>query len=116
LGWSTRLWHWFADLMAGRKAYRLVALEGEILVAMVTVTAAYRRGDHHLALMVHPDHAGRVEAVLVSRALYMLAAIPPRAARIVVEKGHKGALKVLHDYGFKERRTLLTCVRTFGKG
>jgi hypothetical protein len=116
LSWSVRLGHWFADLIAGRKAYRLVVLQGGRLVATVTVTAAYRRGDHRLDMMVHPDHAGQVEAVLVSRALYLLAAIPPKAVRATVQKGDTGALKVLQDYGFEERRTLLTCVKDFGKG
>jgi ribosomal protein S18 acetylase RimI-like enzyme len=113
--WSMRLGQWFADLIAGRKVYRLVALKGDRLVAIVTVAASYRRGPHHLDLMVHPDHIGQVEAVLVSRALYMLSAIPPRAVRTTVQKGDLGALKVLLDYGFEKQRTLLTCVKDLGR-
>ena len=107
LRWWTRLEQWFRALLSGRRVYRLIALREEDPVAMMTVTTAFRRGNHHLAFLVHPDHTGQVEAALVSRALYMLAAIPPRPVEATVDRGHSAALKVLRDYGFKEQRTLL---------
>jgi ribosomal protein S18 acetylase RimI-like enzyme len=115
IDWWARLGQWFADLAAGRKVYRLVALRDDRLVAMMTTVAAFRRGDHHLALLVHPDHAGQVEAVLISRALHMLAGIPPRPVRATVDSGHEAILKTLQDYGFEEQRTLLTLSKELGR-
>jgi ribosomal protein S18 acetylase RimI-like enzyme len=112
-GWWTRLEQAVASLLAGRRIYRLTALKGEQLVAVMTLTAAFRRGGHRLALLVHPDHAGQIEAGLVSRALYMLAAIPARPVEAVVDKDHTAALKAMGDYGFKEQRTLLTLRKDF---
>jgi ribosomal protein S18 acetylase RimI-like enzyme len=112
--WWIRLEQRIADLMAGRRVYHLQALKENQPVAMITVTAAFRQGNHHLTLRVHPDHTGQVEAALVSRALYMLAAIPARPVEAKVNKSHTAALKVLRDYGFKEQRTLLTLRRDLG--
>lgn len=112
--WLSRLIQRLAGLVTGRRVYHLAALKEEQLVAVMTVTAAFRQGDHRLAMLVHPDHAGRVEAALVSRALHMLCAIPPRPVRITVDKEHAGALRVLRDHGFQEQRTLLTLRRDFG--
>lgn len=106
--WLTRLGQRIADLFASRRVYRLTAYQEQQVVAAMTVAAAFRRGEHCLDLLVHPDHAGRVEAALVSRALYMLAAIPSRPVKITVDKDHTAILQVLRDYGFEEGRTLLT--------
>jgi GNAT superfamily N-acetyltransferase len=111
--WPVRLGQWLSNLMAGRRVYRLLALQEERLVAMMTVTAASRRGHHRLELLVHPNHAGQVEAALISRALHMLAAIPPRPVQTTVYRRHKATLKVLAGYGFKEQRTLLTLRQDF---
>jgi ribosomal protein S18 acetylase RimI-like enzyme len=113
LSWWTRLGQWLADLMAGREIYRLSMLRDDRLVAVMTVAVALRQRDHQLALLVHPDHAGQVEAALVSRALYMLTAIPPRPVRVTLDKTHTAALKVLRGYGFAEQRTLLTLSKAF---
>ena len=112
--WPTRLGSWLSNLIAGRRAYRLLALQQERLVAMMTVTAAFRRGYHRLELLVQPNHTGQIEAALVSRALHMLAATPPRPIRTTVYKRQKAALKMLAGYGFKEQRTLLTLRQDFG--
>lgn len=113
LDWWTRLEQWFADQLAMQRTYRLVALREDRLVAMMTVSAAFRRGDHRLMLMVHPDHTGRVEGALVSRALHMLAAVPSRAVRATVDKGQVATLQVLREYGFAKQGTLLTLSQDF---
>jgi ribosomal protein S18 acetylase RimI-like enzyme len=113
LDWLLRLGQWISDLAAGRRSYRLTALKGDRLVATMTVTAASRMGAHRLALLVHPSHAGQIEAALVSRALYVLASAPSRPVRIAVNVGDEATLKVLQDYGFKEQRTLLTLRKDF---
>lgn len=108
MGWWTRVRQGVGDLLRGQRVYRLTALREDRLVAMVTVTATARQGDHRLELLVHPDHAGRVEASLISRALHMLAAVPPKPVRATVDREQGAVLEVLSDYGFKEGRTLLT--------
>lgn len=113
LDWLLRLAQWLSDLVAGRRSYRLTALKGDRLVAMMTVTATQRAGAHRLGMLVHPGHVGQVEAALMSRALYMLAAAPPGPVRITVNMDDEAARKVLRDYGFREQRTLLTLRRDF---
>jgi ribosomal protein S18 acetylase RimI-like enzyme len=111
--WLSRLGRNLADLLAGRRTFRLCVLQGDGLAGLMTVTAAFRSGSHRLDMLVHPDHAGRVEAALVSRALHLLASAPPRPVGITVHKEQDAALKVLRDYGFREGRTLLTQRKDF---
>jgi ribosomal protein S18 acetylase RimI-like enzyme len=113
-GW-TRLVQRLANLGRGRRIYRLVALAEERLVAMIAVIAVLRRGNHRLELLVHPDHRGQVERVLVSRALGFLSGLPPRPVRITVSRDHEAALESLRAYGFEEQRTLLTLRQDFGR-
>jgi len=113
LDWLTRVGQWLADLFATRRTYRLVALNQNRLVAVMTVTAAFRQGEHSLALLVHPDHVGRVEAALISRALHMLAAAPPKPVKTTIGTGHDSILKALRGYGFEEQGTLLTLSKEF---
>jgi hypothetical protein len=80
---------------------------------MMTLTAASRKGEHRMSLLVHPHHKGQVEGALVSRALYMLAATPSRPVHITTHVGDDEVLKVLGHYGFKEQRTLLTMQKDF---
>lgn len=106
--WLSRMGWWISDLVAGRRTWRLVALQEERLVAIMEVKVALRRGEHQLTLLVHPDHVHRVAATLVSRALYMLSGSPSRPVRITIDPDQSAILQVLRDYGFKEQRTLLT--------
>ncbi len=106
-----------SDLLSNRTTYRLVALapgrQGQVPVALASVTASFGRRAHRLALLVQPEHAGRVETHLLSRALHLLAAAPARPVRATLYTNGPAALKVLGSYGFRERRTLLTMRRDF---
>ncbi len=102
--WGRRL----TNRLGGRRIYRLIALHEAQPAALLTVTVALRRGEHHLALLVHPDHTGQLEAPLVSRALHTLTAAPRKAVRAMVNQEEKSLLSVLRDYGFQAQRTLLT--------
>jgi ribosomal protein S18 acetylase RimI-like enzyme len=112
--WLSRLGRSLSDLMAGRRTMRLCALQDEGVVGLLMVTAAFHSGAHRLEMLVHPDHAGRVEPALISRALHVLASAPPRPIGITVFKDQHAGLNVLRDYGFCERRTLLTQRKDFG--
>jgi ribosomal protein S18 acetylase RimI-like enzyme len=111
--WWTRLEQRLAYALTGQRVYRIAVLKEKDLVALMTVTTSFRRDSHRLVLLVHPDHAGQVETALISRALYMLGAVPARPVKATVDRDHTAALKVLSDYGFRKRRTLLTMVRSF---
>jgi ribosomal protein S18 acetylase RimI-like enzyme len=111
--WGSRLGRNLADLLAGRRLYRLSAIKDERLVASMAVTAAFWGSEHHLEILIHPDHAGQMEAALISRALQILSAIPPRPIRITADKDDTDLLAALHAYGFERRRTLLTLWKNF---
>jgi hypothetical protein len=107
--WSQQI----TNLIRGRRVYRFVASKTDQPMAMMTVTAAFRQGEHQLELLIHPDHADQVAGALISRALNMLAAIPPRPVQITVNKAHAAALNALGKVGFEEKRTLLTLRKDF---
>jgi ribosomal protein S18 acetylase RimI-like enzyme len=113
--WLLRAGSRFADLLAGRRLHRVVALKDNKPVALSTVTVALRGGHHQMALLVHPDHAGCIEALLVSRALYALAAGPPRMITITIDKAQTAAIEVLRSHGFQEYRTLITLRKRSGQ-
>jgi len=114
-GWL-RLVQWLVGLMAGQRVYRLTALRDDQVIGMMAVTCAFRHGDHRLTMLVYPDHSGQVEAALVSQALNLLGALPPRPLRATMDKGHTALLKALLCYGFQEQRTLLTLRKDFLQG
>jgi ribosomal protein S18 acetylase RimI-like enzyme len=114
--WGTRLIERLGGLLAGRRTYRLVAEHAGSLVGLVTVVAALRPPAHRLKLLVDPGHAGRVEEALVSRGLYLLAAIPPKPVEAKLFADQTAALHVLRDHGFQEDRTLLTLVKDLSRG
>lgn len=111
--WFTRFGEWLTDLGSGRRTYRFSVFQDGELAAVMTVAVALRRGEHRLALLVHPQHRGAVEAALISRALSMLSVLPPRPVQITVHKDHTAALDALRRYGFVEQRTLLTLWHDF---
>lgn len=100
-------------LLTGRRTYRLLAAYGQVPVAFASVTTGSGPRPHHVKLLVHPEHAGRVETPLLSRALHLLAAAPARPVRATLYTTDEAALKVLGSYGFRERRALLTMRRDF---
>lgn len=101
------------SLLSSRNSYRLAAYQGQAPVGFASLTTSFGRRAHRLALLVHPEHAGRVEMPLISRALHILEAAPERPVRATLYTNDQAALKVLGSYGFRERRTLLTMRRDF---
>ena len=114
--WGQRAARRLNDLLTGQRVYRFVARHEREAIALATVTAAFRAPEHRLEILVDPAHAGQVEAGLVSRALYLLAALPPTPVHAVAYTSHEAALKVLNGYGLREQRTLLTLVKSLPRG
>jgi ribosomal protein S18 acetylase RimI-like enzyme len=112
-GWWLRAARWLGDQLASRHEYRLSVFRRDRLIGLMTVSATFKQGEHHLVMLVHPDHRGQVERALVSRALHMLGAMPPRPVVATVDKGHTAALEALHNHCFEDQRTLLTLRKDF---
>jgi len=106
--WGTRVGGRLADLVAGRRSYRLMAFKGTEPAALLSIEASLRRQMHSLKLLIHPKHRGQLEPMLVSRALSMLAGLPGKGVQATVFTDHSGAIQALGQYGFREKRTLLT--------
>jgi len=106
--WVTRAGGRLADLAAGRRSYRLMAFKDNEPAALMSVEASLRQQAHSLKLLIHPKHRGQLEPMLVSRALSMLAGLPGRAVQATVFTDHSAAIEALGQYGFREKRTLLT--------
>jgi ribosomal protein S18 acetylase RimI-like enzyme len=98
---------WLSDLLAGRRVYRLLALQGERLAALLTLRADRRGPVHSLSLISDAEDRGKIEAALVSQALRLLAGWPPAPVLATVNQDHKGTIEVLQGLGFKDQRTLL---------
>ncbi|MEE8163490.1 MAG: GNAT family N-acetyltransferase [Anaerolineae bacterium] len=105
-GLDQRLSKWLSNLITGRKEHRLAVEEGDRFIATLTVQASRWRGDHGLELMVHPDHRGQLEEMLVTKALSILGGYPERGVSVTHPAEHQEAIEALKLYGFVEKRTL----------
>jgi len=106
VGLDQRVSNWLTNLLRGRDEVRLAVEEGNRFVATLTITASHWRGHHRLELMVHPDHRGQLEDMLVTKALSILGDYPERAVVVTHPAEHREAIEVLKSYGFTEKRTL----------
>ena len=106
VGLDQRLSKWLSGLFAGRKEHRLAVEEGGRFIATLTVRASRWRGEHSLELMVHPDHRGQLEEMLVTKALSTLGSYPQRGVAVTHPADHKEAIEALKLRGFIEKRTL----------
>jgi hypothetical protein len=56
--------------------------------------------------MVHPDHRGQLEEMLVTKALSILGNYPEQGVSVTHPAEHREAIEALKLYGFIEKRTL----------
>jgi ribosomal protein S18 acetylase RimI-like enzyme len=106
VGLDRRLSKWLSNLIARRKEHRLVVEKGDRFIATITVLASRWRGEHSLELMVHPDHRGQLEEMLVMEALDILGRYPARGVAVSHPAEHQEAIEALKLHGFVEKRTL----------
>jgi ribosomal protein S18 acetylase RimI-like enzyme len=106
VGLDQRLSEWLSNLVAGRREHRLAVEEDDRFLATLTVRASRWRGEHSLELMVHPDHRGQLEEMLVTKALGMLGSYPERSVAVSHPAEHQEAIEALKIHGFIEKRTL----------
>ncbi|MFQ5812071.1 MAG: GNAT family N-acetyltransferase, partial [Anaerolineae bacterium] len=100
IGLDQRLSKWLSNLVAGREEHRLAVEEGGRFIATLTVLASRWRGEHSLELMVHPDHRGQLEEMLVTKALSILGSYPKRGVAVSHPADHKEAIEALKLRGF----------------
>ncbi|MGA9348522.1 MAG: GNAT family N-acetyltransferase [Anaerolineae bacterium] len=105
-GLDQRLSKWLDNLIRGREEYRLAVEEDNRFIVTLTVQTSRWRGDHSLELMVHPDHRGQLEEMLVTKALRILGNCPERGVSVTHPAEHREAIEALKLYGFVEKRTL----------
>jgi ribosomal protein S18 acetylase RimI-like enzyme len=106
IGLDQWLSKWLHNLIKGRREHRLAVEEGGRFIATLTVQASRRRGEHRLKLMVHPDHRGQLEEMLVTKALSILGDYPQREVAVTHPAEHREAIEALKLHGFIEKRTL----------
>ena len=106
VGLDQRLSRWLSNLIAGRKEHRLAVEEGGRFIATLTVQVSRWRGEHSLELMVHPDHRGQLEEMLITKALSILGGYPKRGVAVSHPAKHQEAIEALKLRGFIEKRTL----------
>lgn len=106
VGLDQRLSRWLSNLIAGRKEHRLAVEEGNRFIATLTVQVSRWRGEHSLELMVHPDHRGQLEEMLITKALGILGSYPKRSVAVSHPAKHQEAIEALRLRGFIKKRTL----------
>ena len=94
------------DLMNGRQSYPSVVLAGSEVVGLALVQARDNFGPHRLDLLVHPAWRGRVEPLLISRALNQLRRHAPHEVDAEVDVRDTGVIATLELAGFRRLRTL----------
>jgi len=107
VGPDRRLSKWLSNLIAGRREYRLAVEDSGRFIATLTVLASRWRSEHNLELMVHPDHRGQLEGMLIAKALSILGSYPQRGAGVSHPAEHREAIEALKLRGFIEKRTLV---------
>jgi ribosomal protein S18 acetylase RimI-like enzyme len=106
-GFGERVVDWLGDILAGQRTYRLAVDEGDRFIATLTVRASWWGGSHGLKMIVHPDHRGQVEEMLVTKALALLGNYPRQGVAVKMSASHQEAIETLKRYGFVEEKTLV---------
>jgi ribosomal protein S18 acetylase RimI-like enzyme len=106
-GFGERVADWLGDTFAGQRIYRLAVDEGDRFIAILAVRASWWGGGHGLKMMVHPDYRGRLEEMLVTKALACLGNYPEQGVAVKMSASHQEAIETFKRYGFVEEKTLV---------
>jgi len=94
------------DLLRGQKVYRWVAQRDGRFLALLTLRAGGAFSSHSLVMMVQPDHQGKVEEMLLTKALSTLNAYPSRPLLANIRPSYDEIVDIFGRYGFVEEQTL----------
>ena len=111
LNFAQRLMTSIGDLLKGQKVYRLAVQRDDRFLALLTLRTGGALASHSLAMIVHPEHRGKVEEMLLTKALSTLDGYPSRPLLATIRPSYGEVLDVFRRYGFVEEQTLdlLTC-------
>jgi len=101
-----RLQEWFNSFLSGQQTIRWGILEGNRLVAAVSILAQGAAGTARLDLAVRPEARGPLEAPLADYGLAALADWVPHAVASTVSTSHAEALQALQGRNFTTLRSL----------
>jgi len=103
---ARRLASSIGDFLNGRMTMRLAASGGGQFAAVATLRTGGFLGAHTLTLMVHPAHRGKVEQILLARALSVLETSRLRTLKAKIRPSYPHVRSVFEQYGFVEESTL----------
>ncbi len=97
------------NLVRGQKVYRWAARSDDEFVALLTLRTGGVFASHSLSLMVHPDHRGDVEEMLLAKALSVPEMqYPMKPLLATIRPSYQAAVDMFRRYGFVEEQTLDT--------
>lgn len=106
LNFAQRLGASIGDLLKGQTVRHWAAQRADRFWALLTLRTGGAFASHSLAMMVHPDHRGKVEEILLTRALSTLRAYPSRPLSAEIRPSYEEAVEIFERYGFVEEETL----------
>jgi len=94
------------DLLRGQEVYRWAAQRDDRFLALLTVRTGGAFATHSLGMMVHPGYRGKVEEMLLTRALVTLDTYPSRPLLATIQPSYEEVVDIFRRYGFAEQQTL----------
>jgi ribosomal protein S18 acetylase RimI-like enzyme len=107
VGIEQRVTDWVRRLMGRTPSLRLVVAGDARLDGMITVQPTGHGTESLIALTVHPDVRGKIEAVLISHALYHVSRWSRGPAVARHPTYHPAGVAAFKALGFRSERTLL---------
>jgi ribosomal protein S18 acetylase RimI-like enzyme len=107
LGWKTMLMDHIRALLEAAPPLRLVAEQGDRLVATVTALPRQQQTAGQMTLMVHPDARGELETGLVVTAMNHMVHHRTKTVRIQHPTYHQEGIRACQSLGFRHEKTLV---------
>lgn len=94
------------DTLRGQIVCRWAAHEDDRFLGLVTLRVGGPLSSHSMRMMVHPDHRGKLEEMLLTKALSALNAYPSKLVSAKIQPSYEEAVDIFERYGFVEEQTL----------
>lgn len=103
---AQRLVSSIGNLLKGRMVYRWAAVRDDRFVGLTVLHTGGILLPHSLTMMVHPDDRGKVEEMLLAKALLTLGTYPPKPLSARIQPSYEEIVDLFRRYGFVEKETL----------
>ena len=103
---AQRLVATISDLLKGQTVRQWAAQGDDSFSAVITLRTGSAFAAHSVAMMVHPEHRGRVEEILLTEALFSVRPSPSRPLSAEIQPSYEEAVAIFERYGFVEEETL----------